>query len=58
MRDPTSGFVNMGTYRIQVHDRDRLGIWISPGQDGRLICQAYWERGQACPVVAISAASR
>jgi UbiD family decarboxylase len=52
MQDPVSGFVNMGTYRIQVHDRSRLGIWMSPGQDGRLICQAYWERGQACPVVA------
>src|SRR5262245_11495437 len=51
-RDPDSGFVNVGTYRIQVHDRNRLGIWMSPGQHGRLICQAYWERGEACPVVA------
>src|SRR5262245_9641862 len=51
-RDPDSGFINVGTYRIQVHDRNRLGIWISPGQHGRLICQAYWERGEACPVVA------
>jgi UbiD family decarboxylase len=51
-RDPDSGFINVGTYRVQVHDRNRLGIWMSPGQHGRLICQAYWERGQACPVVA------
>ena len=51
-RDPDSGFINVGTYRVQVHDRDRLGIWVSPGQHGRLIFQRYWERGEACPVVA------
>ncbi len=51
-RDPDSGYVNMGTYRIQLHDRDRLGLWMSPGQHARLICQRFWERGQSCPVVA------
>jgi 4-hydroxy-3-polyprenylbenzoate decarboxylase len=51
-RDPDSGFINVGTYRVQVHDRNRLGLWVSPGQHGRLIFQRYWERGEACPVVA------
>jgi len=51
-RDPDSGYVNMGTYRMQVHDRNLLGLWMSPGQHGRLICQRYWDRGEACPVVA------
>jgi 4-hydroxy-3-polyprenylbenzoate decarboxylase len=50
-RDPESGFVNMGTYRVQVHEPDLLGLWMSPGQDGRLICQRYWERGESCPIV-------
>jgi UbiD family decarboxylase len=50
--DPASGFVNMGTYRMQVHDRNLLGLWMSPGQQGRLICQRYWDRGESCPVVA------
>lgn len=52
-RDPESGYVNMGTYRIQVHDRALLGIWMSPGQQGRQICQRYWDRGESCPIVAI-----
>ena len=51
-RDPQSDFVNMGTYRMQVHDSRLLGLWMSPGQQGRQICQRYWERGEACPVVA------
>jgi UbiD family decarboxylase len=48
--DLDSGFVNAGTYRMQLHDRNLLGLWMSPGQHGRLICAKYWERGKSCPV--------
>jgi 4-hydroxy-3-polyprenylbenzoate decarboxylase len=51
-RDPETGYVNVGTYRMQLHDRNTLGLWMSPGQQGRLICQRYWDKGEACPVVA------
>lgn len=51
-RDPESGFLNMGTYRMQVHEKNLLGLWMSPGQQGRQICQRYWDQGKACPVVA------
>ncbi len=51
-RDPESGYINMGTYRIQVHGPNRLGLWMSPGQQGRAICQRYWDKGEACPIVA------
>ena len=51
-RDPDSDFVNAGTYRMQVHEHDVLGLWQSPGQQGRLICERYWRRGLSCPVVA------
>ena len=50
--DPESGFVNMGTYRMQLHERNLLGLWMSPGQHGRLICMKYWEQGKSCPIVA------
>lgn len=50
--DPDSGFINMGTYRMQLHDRNLLGLWMSPGQDGRMICAKYWEKGESCPIVA------
>ncbi len=51
-RDPETGYVNMGTYRMQVHKPDLLGLWMSPGQQGRQICERYWAQGKACPVVA------
>jgi 4-hydroxy-3-polyprenylbenzoate decarboxylase len=52
-RDPDTGFINVGTYRVEVHEKNLLGLWMSPGQDGRLICQRYWERGESCPIVAV-----
>src|SRR5713226_10160950 len=44
--DPDSGFINMGTYRMQLHERSLLGLWISPGQHGRMLCTRYWERSE------------
>jgi UbiD family decarboxylase len=49
--DPESGFINAGTYRMQLHDRDLMGLWMSPGQHGRMICAKYWAQGRSCPVV-------
>ena len=51
-RDSDSGYVNTGTYRMQLHDKKTLGLWMSPGQNGRQICAQYWEQGKSCPVVA------
>lgn len=50
MRDPDTGWINSGTYRVQAHDDKTLGLYISPGKHGRLIRDKYWARGQACPV--------
>jgi len=52
-RDPETGCVNAGTYRVQVHEKDLLGLWMSPGQQGREICSRYWKEGKACPMVAV-----
>src|SRR5438093_3078193 len=37
---------------MQLHDKNTLGLWMSPGQNGRQICMKYWEQGKSCPVVA------
>jgi 4-hydroxy-3-polyprenylbenzoate decarboxylase len=50
MRDPDSGWVNTGAYRVQVHDERTAGIMITRGRHGDVIMRKYWERGQACPV--------
>jgi len=48
-RDPGSGYMNVGTYRVQVHDEKTVGLWIIPGKHGNLITQKYWSKGQDCP---------
>ena len=50
MRDPDTGWVNSGTYRVQMHDAQTAGIYISPGKHGRMIRDKYWSRGESCPV--------
>jgi UbiD family decarboxylase len=51
-QDPESGYINMGTYRMQLHERNLLGLWMSPGQHGQTIGARYWEKGKSCPIVA------
>jgi UbiD family decarboxylase len=51
MEDPDEKWTNVGTYRVCIHDRETLGIWISPGKHGRLIREKYWANGKSCPVV-------
>ena len=49
-RDPETGWVNLGTYRVQLHDRDTAGIFSEKGKDGRLMMERYWNRGESCPI--------
>jgi len=48
--DPDTGWVNLGTYRVMIHDRDTLGFYISPGKQGRIMREKYFAKGQACKV--------
>ena len=53
MRDPIGNWVNVGTYRVQLHDKNTVGLYISPGHQGRLIAESYWTQGKACPVAVV-----
>lgn len=48
--DPDDGWVNVGIYRVQVHDPKTLGLYISPGHHARIIREKFWAKGKACPV--------
>lgn len=48
-RDPDTGYVNIGTYRIEVHDERTVGLFMIPGKHGDLIARKYWSKGEACP---------
>ncbi len=51
MRDPEDDWVNIGTYRVVVHDKNTVGLWMSPGKHGRLIREKYFAAGKPCPVM-------
>ncbi len=50
LRDPDTGNVNVGTYRMMVHDENTLGILIIPGKDGDLLVRKYHAQGKSAPV--------
>lgn len=50
-RDPETGIVNAGTYRVMVQDRKTTGLYISPGRHGFLHLQKWHGQGKPAPVV-------
>jgi UbiD family decarboxylase len=53
LMDPDTRIVNIGAYRVMVHDEKTTGMCISPGRHGDLIVQKYHARGNACPVAIV-----
>jgi 4-hydroxy-3-polyprenylbenzoate decarboxylase len=53
MRDPDTGFINVGTYRNQVFDKNGIGIRAAPPHHGGIIKEKYMQRGQPCPLVTV-----
>ncbi|MFH1489968.1 MAG: UbiD family decarboxylase [Pseudomonadota bacterium] len=52
-RDPDEGWVNVGTYRVQLLDKNRVLSYISQGKQGRIQRDRYLERGKPCPVLIV-----
>jgi UbiD family decarboxylase len=50
-RDPETGWINYGTYRAMIHDRNHTGLYISPGKHGRAHQEAWFARGEPMPCV-------
>lgn len=49
-KDPESGWVNLGCYRVQSYDEKTLGIMMTTGRHGDIILRKYWNKSQPCPV--------
>jgi UbiD family decarboxylase len=49
-KDIDSDWVNLGTYRVMVHDEKTLGLFIEPGKHGDIIRKKWWAQGKACPI--------
>ena len=54
MKDPDSGWINYGAYRVQAYDDPRIAsVMCSKGKHGDLLMRRYHERGQRCPVAVV-----
>ncbi len=51
-RDPDSGYLNVGTYRMMLQGKDQVGLYLSPGKDARLHITRSWEQGKPVAVAA------
>jgi 4-hydroxy-3-polyprenylbenzoate decarboxylase len=52
-RDPDDGWLNQGTYRVMLHDKRTVGMYISPGKHGRMHRDKYAARGEKMPVAIV-----
>jgi 4-hydroxy-3-polyprenylbenzoate decarboxylase len=52
-RDPDSARLNVGTYRMMIHDRNHAGISLEPGKDAKIDLVRTWKRGERMPVAAV-----
>ncbi|MEK6562848.1 MAG: UbiD family decarboxylase [Candidatus Binatota bacterium] len=51
-RDPDSGYLNLGTYRMMLQGRNQVGLYLSPGKDARLHITRAWQKGEPIQVAA------
>lgn len=52
-KDPDNGTINLGTYRVQVQDKNTATIYISPGRDADQARRKYWAKGLSCPAAVV-----
>src|SRR4029079_16234485 len=51
-RDPDSGYLNVGTYRMMQQGKREVGLYLSPGKDALLHITRAWQQGKTIPVAA------
>ncbi|MCC6888324.1 MAG: UbiD family decarboxylase [Hyphomicrobiales bacterium] len=51
-RDPDTGYLNIGTYRMMQQGKDEVGLYLSPGKDARLHITRAWQQGKPIQVAA------
>jgi UbiD family decarboxylase len=52
-RDLDNGWVNVGTYRIMVHDKNHVGLYMVPGKHGEMQYKKYVQAGKPFPVAIV-----
>ena len=53
MKDPDSGWINYGAYRVQSHGPDTASLMTSKGKHGDIIRNKYHAKGEPCPIAVV-----
>ena len=53
MKDPDTGWINYGAYRVQSHDKNVASLMTSKGKHGDIIRNKYHEKGEPCPIAVV-----
>jgi len=53
MKDPDTGWINYGAYRVQSHEKNVASLMTSKGKHGDIIRNKYHEKGKACPIAVV-----
>lgn len=51
-RDPDTGYLNIGTYRMMQQGKAEVGLYLSPGKDARLHITRAWQQDKPLEVAA------
>lgn len=51
-RDPETGYINIGTYRMMQQGKAEVGLYLSPGKDARLHITRAWQQNKPLEVAA------
>jgi UbiD family decarboxylase len=49
-RDPDDGWINLGTYRCRVFDKNLISVGVNPGKHGTMMMEKYHSRGEGFPI--------
>lgn len=49
-KDPDTGDINFGTYRMMVQNSNTASLFVLPGKHARLHYEKYHARGKSCPI--------
>jgi UbiD family decarboxylase len=52
-KDPDNGWVNLGTYRCQIFDKNHVGVGLNPGKHGTQMMEKFHKQGKAFPVAIV-----
>ena len=53
MRDPDTGWINYGAYRVQAHESNVASLMTSKGKHGDILRSKYHDRGEPVPIAVV-----